>query len=87
MVDVICMVVDRKQWRWVGFFRIAIGGCGLLEVVEAENGRRKVSMFQTLKKEKKKNERDGGGTCYRSNLHSMWALPLCQNFDLSTPKI
>ena len=23
---VICMVVDAKQWQWVGFLRIAIGG-------------------------------------------------------------
>ena len=22
----ICTVVDAKQWRWVGFLRIAIGG-------------------------------------------------------------
>ena len=86
---VICTVVDRKQWRWVGFLRIAIGGYRLLEVVEAENDKRKVSMFQTLwkRRKKKKNERDGGETCYRFDLYSMWALPLCQNFELSTPKI
>ena len=55
-------------WWWMqnngdglGFCELQLGVCGLLEVVEAKNGRRNVSMFQaSWKRRGKKNERDEG---------------------------
>ena len=55
-------------WWWMqnngdglGFCELQLGVCGLLEVVEAKNGRRNVSMFQaSWKRRRKKNERDEG---------------------------